>query len=155
MRRILAAMIAISLAQPVAALSCLRPTVASGFGHAQDSSLTYVLATGRLTPLPGEAIPVPRDIPEVTQARPARLDGHVASPGGFDHPVSLPIRVETYCVGPWCGTLPEGKMLFFLEKRGDAHVLLEGPCPRFALSATPEALTQAMDCLTGSGCGDP
>ncbi|TFL18384.1 hypothetical protein [Jannaschia formosa] len=156
MRTILAALMAATLAQPAAALSCLQPSVASSFGHAQESPLTYVLATGRMTPLPGTARPVPRESLQVSSVQRARLDGHLASLSGFDRPISVPVQVETYCAGPWCGGVPEGEVLLFLEKRGDTYVLLEGPCPQFALTATPEALDEALACLRGEeDCGAP
>ncbi|PWJ22190.1 hypothetical protein [Jannaschia seohaensis] len=143
-----------ALAQPATALTCAPPSVASSFAIAQDSPLTYVLAAGRLTPLGGTATPVPRDPPlRVHEVRLARLDGHLASRSGFDRPVSLEIAVELICAGPWCADLPEGELLLFLERHGDDYVLLEGPCPRFALTSTPETRAEALACLTGT-CPD-
>lgn len=153
---VLAALAYVTLASPAAALSCLRPTVPSSFALAQQSPLTYVMAVGRLTPVPGHAEPVRRDPPmAIEETVRAEFQGRLATLSGFDRPVTLPVSVELVCAGPWCASVPRDEVLLFLEKRGDAYTLLEGPCPRFALAASPEAEAAALSCLRGGRCADP
>ncbi|UWQ18210.1 hypothetical protein [Jannaschia sp. M317] len=156
-RTLLAAGLVILVAGPALALSCLAPTVQRSFAVAQDSPATYVLAVGMLTPLPGEAAPPDPTDPNQRQGHVlrTRFEGVLASGTGFNVYRLFDVAVEVGCLGPWCGGLPRGETLLFLERRADGHVLTAGPCGQFAFAATPEVKTQALACLQGGDCTAP
>lgn len=154
-RLLLATLLGAALASPASALSCLRPSVAATFAQADAAEKEYVLAVGRISVLPEEAIPTPGGDPNERQGYTvrARFDGELASPTGFDEAASFPLTVEVECAGPWCGGVPLAeRMLVFVERRADENVLVEGPCPFWALQATPEVVAQAEACLRGEAC---
>lgn len=151
----LAALAYVALAMPAAALSCLRPEVAMTFAQAQEDPRVYVLARGRLTPLAGEQPPAAPADPNEGRPYSLRTEfaGVLATRDGFDVDATLPVRVEVDCAGPWCGGMPEGEALMFLERRGEGYVLEAGPCPWFAFEADDASVSQALSCLRGDDCG--
>jgi hypothetical protein len=64
----------------------------------------------------------------------------------------MPVRVEVGCAGPWCGAVPDGPALMFLERRDDAHLLDAGPCPWFVFEVTDATVAAAIACLRGETC---
>lgn len=152
-----------ALADPAQALSCLRPTVQASFAAADAAEADYVLAVGRLALFPGVRLPPPVEEGEapVPYALRAVFEGHLATLDGFTDPARFDLMVEVDCEGPWCGAVPLGDedLLLFVERRpvgGEvANVLVEGPCPRWALTATPEVVEGAVACLRGEGCEAP
>ncbi|MGB3555192.1 MAG: hypothetical protein WBA25_11195 [Jannaschia sp.] len=156
-RTILAALLATALAGPAAALSCLAPSVEGSFRAADESDAQYAMAVGTLTPLPGEAIPAPSPDPNQREGYvlQTRFEGNLATLDGFDRPATFDVAVEVECAGAWCGGVPVGAKLLFLERREDGNVLVEGPCPRFALAATPENMSGAVACVRGEACAAP
>lgn len=155
-RVILAALLSTALAGQASALSCLRPSVQATFAQANASASKYVLAVGRVSLAPGTTLPSTGDDPNARTGYSvdARFDGDLASATGFDEKATFPLTVEVTCTGPWCGGVPQQaeRMLLFVERRDDANVLVEGPCPFFALAATPEALAAALSCVKGGTC---
>ncbi|MEL6585190.1 MAG: hypothetical protein AAFY65_09935 [Pseudomonadota bacterium] len=139
------------------ALSCLAPSVQTSFTAASDAEESYVMAVGRLTPLPGETPPEqpadPNDRKGYTLQ--TQFDGNLATLDGFTDASRFFVTVEVVCAGPWCGAVPSDEMLFFIERRGDQNVLVEGPCPQYALPATEQVVDGAMSCVTGRGCTPP
>ncbi|MCK0168657.1 hypothetical protein MWU52_13945 [Jannaschia sp. S6380] len=157
-RTILAVLLSTALASPAAALSCLRPSVQASYQAADAAEAQYVLSVGRLQLLPGETIPDttgtdPNDRQGYTVR--TRFDGKLADAGGFGTDAAFPVTVEVECAGAWCGGVPLDRVLLFLERRGEENVLVQGPCPRFALSATPEVVAGAAACLKGEDCTPP
>ena len=142
-----------ALAQPAAALSCLAPSVATSFAAADASEAEYVMAVGRLALLPGQTIPEQPDDPNAREGYSvqARFEGRTATTEGFTQDVTGDVTVEVGCTGAWCGGVPLDRVLVFLERRGDDLVLTEGPCPQFALDATPAREAEAIACAT-TGC---
>lgn len=154
-RLALAALLAATIAQPASALSCLRPSVQASFAQASAAEAQYVLAVGRVSLLPGETIPTTGDDPNDRQGYTvrARFDGHLASATGFDENASFPLSVQVDCAGAWCGGVPVAeRLLLFVERREGQNVLVEGPCPFWALQASPEVVAQAEACLRGEAC---
>ncbi len=152
-----AALLSAALAGQAQALSCLRPSVQASFAEADSSEAQYVLAVGRVQLLPGETIPDVGDDPNDREGYSvrARFDGQLAAADGFTEDASFPLTVEVGCAGPWCGGVPLERVLVFIERRDDANVLVEGPCPMFVLDATPEVLEGALSCLRGEDCTRP
>ncbi|WGH77223.1 hypothetical protein [Jannaschia ovalis] len=155
-RAIPAALAAALLAQPAAALSCLAPTMQGSFQAASDSEATYVLARGIFAPLP--------DQPEGPEGDPndkqdysveTLFTGQVASAQGFVQPARTAVTIEIGCEAAWCGAVPEGEVVALIERREDRFVLEQGPCPRFALTATDEVVNAALACARGEACEAP
>ncbi|WP_371155719.1 hypothetical protein [Jannaschia sp. 2305UL9-9] len=150
------AVLAAGIAQPASALSCLSPTVQTSFAAADDSDATYVMGVGRLTPVPGQRIPAAPDNPNhrVGYSLEATFEGHLATRNGFDHAYAGPVTVDVTCVAAWCGQIPVGAHLLFLERTAEGDRLTAGPCPRFALPSTPRNRSDALSCLA-RGCVAP
>jgi len=147
-----AALMSTAIAGEASALSCIAPTVQGSFKQANESEAQYVMAVGRIQLLPGETVPSTGDDPNNRQGYSVktRFDGKLASATGFDQDASFPLTVEVGCIGAWCGGVPLDRMLVFVERRDSENVLVEGPCPLFALKATPAVITDAEACLTGN-----
>ena len=149
---LVAALIAAGTAERADALSCLRPSVESSFAAAQASSQIYAMAVGRLAVPPGAARPelVNPDEPEGVEL-PARFSGRMATLGGFDRAIDLAVTASVECAGPWCGGVPEGEVLAFVEQTPDGWRLQLGPCPQWALDVEPDTEARALRCLR-DGC---
>lgn len=149
--------LATAIATQASALSCLQPSVQNSFTAANEAEEQYVMAVGRLTPLPGQSIPEQPEDPNQRQGYTleTRFDGNLASLTGFDQPAAFPVTLEVTCAGPWCGGLPLDDTLYFIERRDGTNVVVEGPCPHFALTATTEVVEGAMACLRGEDCTPP
>lgn len=152
-RILLAALIPLLASGPALALSCLRPTVADSYAAADASDAAYLLVLGRIDLLPGQT---PRSFDGRRGGEDytlqAYLTGTQGGTDGFRRAVAFPLTLEIGCAGPWCGSVPDGKVLMFVERRGGEHVLELGACPQFALSATPEIVARASQCLADGPC---
>ena len=157
-RILLTTFLSFALAGQAQALSCMAPSFASSFKTANEADASYVLVLGQLEPLPGETIPEDQGVgPNDREGYSVqvRFEGKMATPTGFDHDVSFPLTVEVTCAGPWCGGVPRDRIIAFVERRGEENILVEGPCPRFALSANPERVAAAESCVTDGICDAP
>ncbi|MEM7641102.1 MAG: hypothetical protein AAF366_01075 [Pseudomonadota bacterium] len=145
----------LAIAQPAAALSCQRPSIAGTFNALNAAEETYIMVRGTVASLPGEQSEPEGELNErqsyVVQAQ---FTGDMATASGFDRPLDIPLTVEVGCAGPWCGGVPEGEVIAFLEQRNGRYVLAAGPCPFSALTASEEAQVQAMSCLRAEACED-
>ncbi|SDY34747.1 hypothetical protein SAMN05444004_101202 [Jannaschia faecimaris] len=152
-RAILASFLSTCIAGQAAALSCTPASVAASFQAASAAEEEYVLAVGRVQVLPGQTLPEPAD----PNNRPgysveAQFSGRLAAEDGFTQDAVFPVTVQVDCSGPWCGGVPIGRVLAFIERRESENVLVSSPCPVFMLTATPEFLAQAETCLAGGPC---
>ncbi|MEM9797783.1 MAG: hypothetical protein AAF919_14920 [Pseudomonadota bacterium] len=154
MRLPIFASLAISLAGPAAALSCLRPTVETSFAAAHEAAEEYVIAVGSIRVDPGQK--APPVVGGVQGARDlsltGRVTGRLATLTGFDRSLDAPVTVEIGCAGPWCGSAPSEPSILFLQRTAEGYVLPEGPCPVFSLPLTlqDDMEGRAMACLTGT-----
>lgn len=152
-RLCLAAFVALWVAGPALALSCLHPSIANTYAGADAVDVSYRLILGKIDLLPGQT---PRSVNGQSAGEPytlnARVSGRQGGADGFRRPVAFPVTLEIGCAGPWCGSVPRGEVLMFVEARGADHVLALGACPHFALQATPETIAQARQCLAGGRC---
>lgn len=151
-----AGVLSVTMAGQAVALSCAAPTVEASFAAADAADAQYALAVGKITLLPGWGIPE-RDANDPEPKGyivKARFDGNLASTTGFDSQAAFPLTVEVICVTNVCGAVPQEEVLVFVERREGENVLVEGPCPRFALPATPEIQAEAIACVTEGGCGE-
>ena len=81
--------------------------------------------------------------------------GQVASAQGFVQPARTAVTIEIGCEAAWCGAVPEGEVVALIERREDRFVLEQGPCPRFALTATDDVVNAALACARGEACEAP
>ena len=143
----------ILMAQPALALSCLRPDVARTYQIAHESPATYVLAKGTITVREGEVVHPGVNQPAIEDYTVrATFEGRLASPDGFDEPAEGDLTIEIGCAGNWCGGVPGGEVIAFIELRDGAAYLAQGACPQNTFAATPEIEAAALSCLTGGEC---
>ncbi|MEM8822358.1 MAG: hypothetical protein AAGF30_02005, partial [Pseudomonadota bacterium] len=141
------------LGQPAMALSCMRPSVAQTFQTLNAAEETYVIVHGTFEPLPGGPTEPAGDVNDrQSYDLQARFRGDLATAMGFDRSIDVIVTVEIGCAGPWCGTVPEGDVIAFLERREEGFAFSAGPCPFGALPATPEAEALALSCLRAGPC---
>ena len=144
---------AVTFAAPVHALSCLQPpTLSESYRHAAGSERVYVLAAGSVDRLGGQQSTARMDLRGQTQpfVAKARFVGVRLGAGGMTQRFNEIITVEVNCALQWCGAVPQGGFIAFLERRGDTHVLRSGPCPDYALHRdSPAARAEVRACLAG------
>jgi len=148
-----AVVIALTLASQAQALSCKQaPTLSDSFRFAAGSDRAYVLAAGIVDRLGGQQSTARTDLRGVPLSfvAKARFSGVRAGAGGLNQRFNEIITVEVSCAGQWCGAVPQGGYIAFLERRGDTHVLRSGPCPEYALHRdSPAARAEVRACLAG------
>lgn len=149
--RMVALCLLLMAAQPAFALSCLRPSIEQSFAVADAAPEQYVLGLGTLSVPGASGLPPavsgdqnPQDIKVE-----GRFTGRLASANGFDHSGDMPVELHITCAGPWCGGVPDGEVLVFLERGDGLHHLTLGPCPQFALSKDDTTEARALSCLAG------
>ncbi|PWK61680.1 hypothetical protein [Roseicyclus mahoneyensis] len=141
---------ALLAAGPAAALSCMRPEIATSFAMAAESPDDFVLAVGRLVrsgPDRTEGVPGPNPGERGSYSFAARFEGNLASPRGFDIPRSFDVTVEVECFSVWCGSpsLGENGLYFFRRDGADDHALIAGLCGGFHFgNPTPAQLRQIL-----------
>ncbi len=140
--------------QPAAALSCLRPDVTRSYGYADEAPDIYHVGRGTIALDPGQTV---RGAVDAAEPEPYSLTGtfrgETLTRDGFDRPVTLPVRLDLACAGPWCGTPPDGEAVMFLRRdAGAGYVLTIGPCPRDVFAATPDVEARVLSCLRDGGC---
>lgn len=154
MVRIFVLVLSLCAAAPALALSCLQQgSLSDSFRQAAASDRAYVLAAGMISRLGGQPLTPPTDLrgmPEPFTAK-ARFSGVRAGGGGMNQRFNEIITVEIGCAGMWCGSVPQGGFIAFLERRGDTHILRSGPCPDYALHRdSPEGRAEVRACLQGT-----
>lgn len=153
----LAFALSIALTGPALALSCLQPDVRRAYADADANPDEYIIAVGRLTPLPGQSIPQQPSDPNIRKGYSilTRFEGRFATHSGFGHLADADVLLQVDCLGPWCGAQPRGETLMFLLRRDGRLILEAGPCPAVIFPATPDALSLALSCLNGGPCAAP
>ena len=160
MRRlvILASALAL-LAQPVLALSCMRPDAVSMYQRAAESEARYVVVLGAFLrdgpdqPLLSEPEAEGMGIPYVYDAL---FYGDIGSRVGFHTPAELEVTVAVDCLGPWCGTPPADgqEVLAFLQvdENGEYFLMVEA-CPTWVMTAPDqEVMDRIAACMRGEPC---
>lgn len=157
MIRAVAALLALSLASPAIALSCLPIDLAGQYQRIAAAPEPYVIVHGRLS---FDADLLPRTDWEAQQNTPpetrvsARLRGHALGRDGFKTPFNRAITLRVLCYGPWCANPPgEGMVLGFVKRENGAYALTTDPCGGDAFFAPPpEMLEQVLSCHRGGPC---
>ena len=152
----LATLMVLTLAQPVHALSCLRPSIADAYAFADQDPGNWIVFRGKMTlrsghPLPLEKAEQDGSLPE-GQERVVVFDGLRATTDGFSVPVKSNGMAAINCVAHWCGGLPQGPSILFLRETEDMLRVELDACTRFAFPDTAENRRAVMRCVAG-GCG--
>lgn len=155
--RILLAGLSLTLAQPAAALSCLRPDVVRLYEDARDSPDLYsmVIAT-----FPAETTV---RVPQGNQGTASggtmaetilRLTGRGLTSAGFTHDFDRDITVRAGCLSAWCAAPPAtGTEVFVTLRHKDETLVLDlGPCLSNALPWTAEDEARVMNCHRFGKC---
>jgi hypothetical protein len=149
----LAMILAVMLAQPVHALSCLEPgSFADAYGQASASDKPYVLVVGALSRLGGQQSEPREDLQGLLQSytAKARFEGWRGGAEGFNQRFNEIITVNVTCIASWCGSVPIGGAVAFLEQRGSGYFLEVGPCPGFQIRRDDLLVrADAVACLQG------
>lgn len=154
MKRLLLSILASAvLAQPALALSCAPADLSRDFRAAAESEDTWVVVEGVVTP-DRASLPTSSDDKGVPRTLNARLKGMSLGAGGFVNEFDADITVNVTCAGPWCGSVPSGKVLAFLRQQDGTLVMTSGPCPAM-LYANPTDAQKAeiVACVTEGSCG--
>ncbi len=144
----------VMIASHAAALSCLRPDVASSYQDAHAAEDLYYILRGRLD---FDAALMPNGVEARASppaAVPAQFDGMTLTARGFTTPFAAPIILQPSCAGPWCGSLqPSADILVFAKQTGAGLEVDVGACPWFVFYNPTDAMEQRIvDCVAGRRC---
>ena len=156
--RILSAALALTLAQPVSALSCLRPDVVRQYEQARDSDDLYSMVIGTIAATPPIAIPEPDangNYPDGAKAdTKIRITGRELTGTGFAADFDREVIVRARCLSVWCASAPEaGQDVFLTLRHADDDLLLEiSPCPTNALPWSADDEARVLNCHRFQKC---
>ena len=171
-RAVLALALTAVVAEPVYALSCLRPNIARTFNRVAEAPDVYAMGLGRLEQT-GPAVnlpPPPPDNPPSTpgveqpvepfgipQEVPARFAGGFYGLNGLGEDISVEVTVDVTCLAMWCGSFPasDEPVLVFLKQTEGPFRLESGPCEGdFRIAPTEQELSILQSCLAAGMCTD-
>ena len=150
-------LIAMFLASPAFALSCLPWGPTDAYLEAADSKSNFVVVDGDLTfddtLLPKTDWAHQENTPAATNI-PAHVRGQALSRAGYLTPFDADVTLKVLCYGPWCsGATDGGKYVMFLEQRDTGYELQVNPCGGFAFDASDGAAAkQVLQCHQGQRC---
>jgi len=156
MRWVLAAALALGIAQPAWSLSCMRPDITQDYAFAAASEDRYIVVKGNLvfdeTLLPKRDVDLSKR-PQPTTDIPAWFDGHSLTRDGFVRRFQRDVILRVDCLGPWCGGTKQGKHLAFLKQEDTQFIMRVGPCPGMVYhEPTAELERVVTDCMNGKDC---
>ena len=143
-------LLAVCLATPVHALSCLRPDVVTLYERARDSADVYTIARGRI--LLSGPLATPEENSDEVALTYARFVGIALSGSGFDQVYLRDIVIENRCLSVWCGSLYEGELVVALRHDGSERRLALGPCGGDHMTITPDDEARLLTCHAGEVC---
>lgn len=139
-----------------AALSCLRPTIESGFKYHSQAEETYLLVLGTLTNKRSVVSRVKQSGSRDARGESfvATFTGVQATRSGFDRQLKVTVAVKGTCLASWCGGVNTGmEMITFLEKTAYGYTLSEGPCGGAVFyNPDKDMKRRAHQCLLGGVC---
>jgi hypothetical protein len=158
--RISSLVLALCLAGPVHALSCLPWHVEDAYREARDSQTEYVVIRGQITFALKDWPATDFSKQEMTPAEtrvPAQIDGMGLTDATFDAPVSAPLEIVVQCAGPWCpSATPGATYLAFVEIHPEGLRLDMSACRVFAFeSPDAEMVARVLSCHAGGECQPP
>lgn len=151
-------LLALSLAAPAWALSCVAPDIARDFKRAAASDESYIVVRGDLF-LDEDALPGRLDR-GATQQRDGLeiagwLKGKSLTRDGFTRAFERDVILRVSCIGPWCGSTIKGPHLAFLRQEAMTWVIDLSPCPGMAYAnPTPGQEAKVQSCFRGEACDE-
>lgn len=145
------ALIALMLAQPAHALSCLRPDVVRSYvDRAGDPDLVVLLGSfnfpaGVLSQTQHDMTREPTEITIVAQFRGEDLVTGTR--------IETDLVIRGRCFGPWCGDMAPGTQLAFAQKTANGLELAVDPCGTAAFpNPDIETLARLERCMRDRSC---
>ncbi|MBT8413512.1 MAG: hypothetical protein KJO30_04200 [Boseongicola sp.] len=153
MKAFLLAALALALATPAFALSCMRPDAVQLYEMARDSDDTYLAVRGRIDLSEPAQAPKPEtEIPAITKAV---MSGYALTQHGFGALFNRKIEIRASCLGPWCGSAETFKREQIAMLRVDdngVYTLMAGPCGGTAMDWTKDGERRLLDCHRTGNC---
>ena len=137
-----------------AALSCMRPDVATTFNQMNAVPEDVFVLRGILTfdesLLPQGVFNEERN-PEPI---PARFVGKGLTLEGFTARFESPVIVQSVCFGPWCGAVGAGdEIITFAKVLGDKIVVEVDPCGSTVFYEPTQSMVEDLkSCIRGGTC---
>ena len=151
MRLPIAATVAMLIASPAAALSCMRPSFDRSFDQARDAEEAYGILAGSI------------DVDEVKVKQASKdgttpysvmgmFTGAAIYSEGLSENFQREITVEVKCYGPWCGNAQDIEDVILFAKLGAAGSLMveDNPCGGTFFGADKVGIARAVERLRGS-----
>ncbi|MEO1306912.1 MAG: hypothetical protein AAFV38_03020 [Pseudomonadota bacterium] len=154
MRLVLAA-IALLAANPLHALSCLKPDPVSRYLEAVEATEGYFIVVGEIsyarTPPERPDSAAFEERPDVTIQ--AKIEGQALGKQGFERAFKRDLDLVSTCIGPWCGQFPQqGPLLAFVRAAEPQPVLEMSACPHNTFLPAPENLARIEACHLRGKC---
>ena len=148
MKLFVAALSLTIIAQPVFALSCMRPDVVRLYQNAVDSEANYYFLKGELLPNGPVNVPDTTGTKEpVSTETQLRFVGKALTRSGFEAPFDREITLRLNCASIWCGTAPLDREIFAAVKlAGQALELDISPCGFDAVDVSEGAEARLLEC---------
>ncbi|MGR3434885.1 MAG: hypothetical protein ACU0CO_08375 [Shimia sp.] len=151
------ALVAMLVAGPVDALSCMRGSPAESYAVAAASEAGYAVALGSFdfaeSAMPrGEAAAGSRSV-----RVPATFEGRALAADGFTQAWRADVTLDVSCLSAWCGSLPPATpVLAFVERTPTGWRLDVAPCPGWVFEApSPAQIASVEVCHRGGPCPTP
>ena len=142
------------IAGQAAALSCIRPDVATTFLRMNEVPEDVYVLRGTLefdeSLLPQGVVNEERDPVLI----PAMFIGKGLTLEGFTSRFERPVTVQTGCYGPWCGSAASGEELItFAKVLGEDIVIEVDPCGTTTFYQPTESMVDSVvSCIRGEKC---
>ncbi|MEM6384679.1 MAG: hypothetical protein AAF718_00445 [Pseudomonadota bacterium] len=138
--------LAVLIANPANALSCMRPDAVRLFEEARDAETAFYIVKGEVEFLEPPNTP-PRNAKTPATTR-ARITGLALSKSGFNAPFDERVTLKASCLGPWCGApeMVEGSRLMAVEIGLADLSLYIGPCGGDQMAWDEQAEDRLLSC---------
>lgn len=148
MRLSIAATIAMMIASPAAALSCMPPSFDRSFDQARDTEETYGILAGSIDVNEAKVKQASKDGTTPYSVM-GIFTGAAIHSEGLSENFQREIAVEVKCYGPWCGNAQDIEDVIFFAKLGPAGSLMveDNPCGGTFFDA--DEADRAMERLRG------
>jgi len=147
------ALLALTIASPAVALSCMAQDAVRLYEQARDSEETYVAVRGRIDLSEPAKVPDPdSEIPATTQAV---ISGYSLTSHGFGAIFNRTVQIEATCFGPWCGSADgfEGEQIAMLKVgEDDTYTLAADPCGGGAMNWSKDSERRLLSCHRTGNC---
>ena len=152
-RRLALTLAMILAANPVLALSCMRPDAVRMLEYARDSDAIYYVIKGRITPVGTYNMPSSEHGKDSAADTPVQISGLGLGTVSFSVPVDIGATVRLTCLAVWCASPPaDGELLMIVEETGDELTLEIGPCGGTAIPWDRASEERLLQCHLSDNC---